>query len=286
VAGFVYEQDVLKFTMHGEGRVRYEASQWHYDFFIKDHLGNTRMVLTRQQQQNIYPAATLEGTASSGALNVEQGFYSVTPAQVVSKTFGSGHYNNNMGTSATPTVPNPNPQGNAAALSAKMYLLNTATQKMGLGITLKVMSGDNVNVYGRSQFASTTGTVTGSNNTVPAILGGLLGAPGNLGTQKGVGVNDINNTLNFNNITAITGSQPVGVGTNPKAGVCWILFDDQLNYVNAGFTRNTAGSGTNVLSQYNLNVPVTESGYLYVYCSNESLPAACLPAKAGQRQVL
>jgi hypothetical protein len=44
-----------------------------------------------------------------------------------------------MGTSATPTIPNPNAQGNAAALSTKMYRLSGTTQKTGLGVTLKVM---------------------------------------------------------------------------------------------------------------------------------------------------
>jgi hypothetical protein len=35
-----------------------------YDYFIKDHLGNVRMVLTEENRQDAYPAATME-TASS-----------------------------------------------------------------------------------------------------------------------------------------------------------------------------------------------------------------------------
>jgi RHS repeat-associated protein len=90
-----------------------------------------------------------------------------------------------------------------------------------------------------------------------------------VGTQKGISGADINTSINSSNITNLINSQSNGTGTNPKAGLCWILFDEQLNYANAGFIRNTSGSG-NISTLYNTNIPVTKSGYLYVYCSNES----------------
>ncbi|MEJ0105029.1 MAG: hypothetical protein WDO19_21855 [Bacteroidota bacterium] len=62
--------DRLQFIAHEEGRIRFTlipggtAGNLSYDYFLKDHLGNIRMVLTEEQQQDIYPAATLEGTYS------------------------------------------------------------------------------------------------------------------------------------------------------------------------------------------------------------------------------
>jgi len=69
INGFVYQQtdtitspgggvDTLQFTGHEEGRARFAfhkytngsiAYGWEYDFFEKDHLGNTRVVLTQQK---------------------------------------------------------------------------------------------------------------------------------------------------------------------------------------------------------------------------------------------
>jgi RHS repeat-associated protein len=101
------------------------------------------------------------------------------------------------------------------------------------------------------------------------ILSGFLSTPANVGGQKGIVASDINTSLNSGGIGTWLGSQSGGTGTNPKAGLCWILFDEQLNYANAGFIRNNNGTG-DILTQYNVNVPVTKNGYLYVYCSNES----------------
>lgn len=61
VAGFVYEQIntdtiALQFFGHEEGRVRKVDSIYVFDYMVKDHLGNVRMVLTDEQKQDIYQA--------------------------------------------------------------------------------------------------------------------------------------------------------------------------------------------------------------------------------------
>ncbi|MCR6722580.1 MAG: hypothetical protein NVV59_20310 [Chitinophagaceae bacterium] len=79
----------LQLIGHEEGRIRLlkeNASQPQlptgiaFDYFLKDHLGNVRMVLTDQKKQDIYPAATLEGSATTGAtsrLNHEHKYYKI-----------------------------------------------------------------------------------------------------------------------------------------------------------------------------------------------------------------
>ncbi|MBL7698670.1 MAG: hypothetical protein JNK79_10940, partial [Chitinophagaceae bacterium] len=75
--------DRLLYIMHEEGRIRYkpENTSFEYDYTIKDHLGNVRMVLTEELQTNYYPAATLEGTyTASGTpansmVNHEKNYY-------------------------------------------------------------------------------------------------------------------------------------------------------------------------------------------------------------------
>lgn len=63
--------DKLQFAAQEEGRIRalYDNAAapatitgFAYDYFIKDHLGNIRMLLTDEVKTIYYPAATLEGT--------------------------------------------------------------------------------------------------------------------------------------------------------------------------------------------------------------------------------
>jgi len=49
---------------------------------LKDHLGNVRMVLTEEQQQDIYPVATLEPTL----LPTETNFYTIDQSKIVPKS--------------------------------------------------------------------------------------------------------------------------------------------------------------------------------------------------------
>jgi len=48
IGGAVYQNDILQFFGTPDGRVRANTakSAWIYDYFLKDHLGNTRMMIT------------------------------------------------------------------------------------------------------------------------------------------------------------------------------------------------------------------------------------------------
>nr|NKR04335.1 hypothetical protein [Escherichia coli] len=150
LGGFVYENSVLQFLGHEEGRVRLNhnvsvssSTVFVYDYFVKDHLGNTRMVLTDEQQQDVYPVATFE----DGAVATESNYCTINTAAIVPNpsTLAPTYPNNN----GNPPY-NTNPTSNTTATSLKMYRLNGATgDKMGLGITLRVMAGDNVAIYGK-----------------------------------------------------------------------------------------------------------------------------------------
>ncbi len=63
INGIVYQDNVLQFIPQEEGRIRYRPAvdstatpaSFVYDYFIKDHLGNVRMVLTDELQTDKYP---------------------------------------------------------------------------------------------------------------------------------------------------------------------------------------------------------------------------------------
>ena len=104
---------------------------------LKDHLGNVRSVITEESKQDIYPAATLEGSRSNrtDAVYVENSYYTIDPNAIVDKSIATGitDYPNNNG------VPNNNPNSNTTANSQKLYMLNgNGEGKTGLGITLTV----------------------------------------------------------------------------------------------------------------------------------------------------
>jgi RHS repeat-associated protein len=302
LSGFVYESktysnaslaslnytDKLQFTGHEEGRVRFKElagsvpASLEYDYLLKDHLGSVRMVLTEEQQQDYYPATTFEGSTTAGAtslLNFEKQYYTIDNSKIVPKpwTNATFDYINNNG------IANPYPSGYTPAITAtstKVYKLNATTNtvadKTGLGIVLKVMAGDNVNIFGKSYHQK---PVAGYTNATTAVLvseiinafaaNGLVSGKGVTGTQI-TGQSGFPTTL-----AGLIGSQPAQDLNRPRASINWIVFDEQFKYVSGGFDMvGTAVDANGTIKTHNTstipNISVTKNGYIYVYCSNES----------------
>jgi RHS repeat-associated protein len=282
IGGFVYQNDTLQYIGDEEGKIRPlhpgKADTMYYDYFEKDQLGNTRVVLTDQLEQDTYPVATLEN--NSAALTVEESYYSIKSADTVGVSritgftnSGSNVYYNNNG---NPPY-NTNPSANTSAQNQVMYRLNAHTgDTIGLGITLKVMSGDAVDIYAKSFYHLNTGQTPNNNYLISAAVNSLIGA---FAATPAV--------LSFHGATAgglesSSSSTPAGLlnwldtvsnpgGSIPRAHVNWILFDDQFNPVasNCGYS-GVGGSPDVVNTIHPASVQVSKSGYLYVYCSNES----------------
>ncbi len=173
--------DKLQFINHEEGRLRYKPAtssashSYEYDYFIKDHLGNVRMMLTDEFKQDLYPAATLEGNINTNsypnAVAVEKDYYSIEQNMIVDLPAGMGTYQNQN------SVQNPNPYSNTTANSQKVYGLTSTTSAgvTGLGITLKVMSGDRIDIHGRSYWYSNSPIPTSTYPINPIdLLNGLF----------------------------------------------------------------------------------------------------------------
>ncbi|MBO9571017.1 MAG: hypothetical protein J7497_02225, partial [Chitinophagaceae bacterium] len=69
---FVYKNDTIEYFAHEEGRGRYdstqttgEATKFDFDYFLKDHLGSVRMVLTEEKDTVPYVPLTFEDTDAS-----------------------------------------------------------------------------------------------------------------------------------------------------------------------------------------------------------------------------
>jgi hypothetical protein len=139
---------------------------------IKDHLGNVRMVLTEELKKDKYPVASLE----TAKLGTEDDYYTIDQSKIVDANTVTAlpAYTNDNGIGNNPTdVPF------ETANSVKLYKLNSNENKTGLGITLKVMSGDRIDIHGKSYYFQNNTGGTAANNAVPVldILNGLLGGP-------------------------------------------------------------------------------------------------------------
>jgi RHS repeat-associated protein len=280
VGVFNYVNDTLLYILQEEGRIRPKtvnrSDTTFYDFFERDHLGNVRVVLTDEKKQDIYPAATVEKNSSS--INMLKNYYAINTADTIGtfriaswgNTTGNNYANNNGITNTDPYI-------TSNATSAIIYKLNGSTgDKTGLGITLKVMSGDVIDIFGKSFWHS---SVTISNNyPVSAVLTSLISAfagtnavttathnsAGSISSAINSSTADVN-ALKYLLDTAKTGSS-----SYPKAAINWILFDEQFNPVTTGSGFDFISTTPDAVKSHHNTVSIAKSGYLYIYCSNES----------------
>jgi RHS repeat-associated protein len=272
IAGTVYENDTLQLMSQEEGRIRPlrdmtgALTGFAFDYFLKDHLGNVRAVVTDEVQQDRYPTATLEGTGTGSAAAQEQAYYDINSNYIVPRPAAVPNYTNDNGTN------NPNTFGNRTANSEKMYKLHAASNKTGLGMVLKVMSGDRLNLLAKSWYKRNTGTtVSNAPFTATELLQSFIGQGGNPATQHGatLGMLTGNTTGTLNPVALFSNNNAPG-SNNVKAGLCYILFDEQFKYVSGGYDPVNANDTGGLKNHFLQQVAVPKNGYLYMYCSNES----------------
>jgi RHS repeat-associated protein len=250
----------LLFIGQEEGRIRFEEAsnavcpaqpaRLFYDYFLKDHLGNVRMVLTEQAEKRCYISATVEDATWAS----ESQLYNIVDSRRELKS-------NTAGASGYPSFGN------------KFYRTNGAvtSEKTGLGVVLKVMKGDQVTITAESFYNLPSGNA-GAPLTMAAsdLFNALVGSSG-FPLAKGLTGSDVNTILN-NPANANTFINSHNAPTNrAKAAVNWVLFDEQMRFVAGDYDEVQTGGGyKNHLKFFNNPVTVSGSGYLYIYVSNES----------------
>lgn len=278
------QPESLLYAAHEEGRARIvyplfgQPPYYAFDYFVRDNLGNVRVTLSDELQQDTYPAATLE----TGGIATEQKFYNIiNDANHVIPTsslpwWGSVSGNNYQNNNGLP-VP-PDPTTNPTAASTKLYKLNGATgDRFGMGIALKVMAGDVINIFGRSVWHNNGQTTNNSSYAITSILSSFINAfagtnavvGGSKGTVNGTILNGNTNTTGP--LTSLLNGVPTPSGQTPKAYINWILFDEQFKPVTGGNGVDPISTAADVIKAHTLTgINITKSGYLYIYCSNES----------------
>ncbi|RFM29176.1 RHS repeat-associated core domain-containing protein [Deminuibacter soli] len=263
LGGFVYENNHLQFFGHEEGRVRVlrdgsgTTTGYAYDYFLKDHLGNTRTVLTDEFSNQRY-LATVEPQ------------YRTTELQLFNDQLAQTARNKSE-------IPGFDTDPNNTTVTWLKNDGQDGTPKIGPGILLKVMAGDQISISAQAWYRNQDHQP--ANNTVASNLatqvvnlftGEVAGAGGHFNaTNLGTGTSSLLNApvQGFVSTEATDDSRP-------KAFLNWIVLDEEQlkNRTDVSGYRQIPVVGANetykVLQSGNLTIPV--NGYIYIYESNVS----------------
>jgi len=277
IGPFVYQQsdtitnpgggvDTLQFISHEEGRTRWafhkyingsSGYKFEYDFFEKDHLGNTRILLTQQRDTANY-LASMEGA------------YRTTESQLFANLSATAYPRASVaGYPTNLTFTNPNDS------VSKVDYNGTTGQKTGPSLLLKVMSGDTVNIGVQSYY--NTGSGSTNNSSFSDVLNSLASGLVNLtGGAHGLVSNLTAGTSNvYAGVTSFLSANETSTTGYPKAYLNWVFLDNQFNYVSSLSGSIQAASSIHPAGTLNTLAPgspllLNKSGYLYIWVSNET----------------
>jgi len=234
ISGFVYQEidtilypgsgvQTLQFVGHEEGRARWAfhkylngatAYGWEYDFFEKDHLGNTRVLLTQQKDTGFYKA-----TMEAAYRNTENALFYNIPQTSYPRVSVSGYPvtdNSSLGTNPNDSVARVNGNG----------------PKVGPGIILKVMAGDRVDIgveYYYNSLSNTNNPNLSASDLINSVASGLVSLTG--GTHGSF--SDLSSATGpvFGALSSFLSANNGALSGKPTAYLNWILLDNQFKYV-------------------------------------------------------
>ncbi|RFM26424.1 hypothetical protein DXN05_19535 [Deminuibacter soli] len=250
------------FTDQEEGRVRVlwdgtgNATGYAYDYFLKDHLGNVRTVFIDEKNSQRYLA-----TVEPQYRTTEQKLFSNQLIQTTRSKSEIPGFDNDPNNTAITWLKNDGSDG---------------SPKIGPGILLKVMAGDQIVISAQAWYRNQDHQP--ANNE---LVNNLASQVVNLFTGEVAGAGGHFNTSNLGSGTGSLLNAPIQEFVNsettddsrPKAYLNWIMLDEELltkQSISSYIQIPVIGANENykVLQSGNLTMPV--NGYIYIYESNVS----------------
>ncbi len=251
----IYVNDVINNILHSEGKARRVGTgnpvSYAYDFFVKDHLGNVRSLVTAEEVpfQNYFAThelayANMENLVFDNMLLVNQ------PRP------GASNYDNNR----------------AAKLDAA-----DPDKRIGTALLMHVMAGDKFSVSAEAYYS---GDTTGQHGTVSpqdmlaSITDLLMNNQGGSSSTEGLPAEEVipgaftatNYTGTFQGL--LDNMTDPG---HPKSYLNYMVFDENMNLVpeQSGALQIGAAGSWHTLETLN-DIEITQGGYLSVFISNAS----------------
>lgn len=265
-----------------EGRIRYAIQpnntiDYEYDWFIKDHLGNTRMVLTEQPT----PSPTFQYKASFEDLPTVK----VTREDIAKEKALFGEDVLSPTRNPLPTELKDKDPGNK-----KCALLKPGNNGKVPYKILKVNAGDKFNIGVQYYYRQQASKVSNKNireDILNNLLTGILGM-GNAATNAAKAGSTLQPNLisspysTSNALRRFTDddNQQQLPGNRPRAYLNYVLMDTAMQFIKGGALRvgemDAAEPGWKNLVQN--DIEATQAGYFLVYISNEEQPTANMNA--------
>jgi hypothetical protein len=234
---------MIDFIMTDEGRAVPGTSvgDYDYEYFVKDHLGNTRAVVTTADNTTTFTA----NMESENAVQEESEFKNVAETRHTDQAKDYLQDGNEI---------------------AHLYPGQTDGNghSVGPAISLYVRPGDQVNM---EAFVTYTGTASGNQGT-DALAAALASGFGYSALMP-----ETNYIFDFFNegLALFTGTREENAN-EPIISISYLLFDENFGLIDYGWEQ--VGSGDqmgNGFEKLDRQVDVKDEGYMYIYVSNESL---------------
>jgi RHS repeat-associated protein len=234
----------LAFMQMPEGRVVKKDTSWTYEYFLRDHLGNNRVVFSYTNAVDEYKATMELSTQSTE----ESQFDNLPATRSLQPSY------NHTAKSYLNITPN------------EVAETNGYTSKpVGPAKVLQVNTGDVITSTVYARYTAGTGGSTAVISTLLAAVTGAYGLTSGEAAYTGFS----------NNLPAIAGGLTANTNV-PKAYLIYILFKSDYSGYQIGYqmVSSAALAGFEMLST-SVTVPSAyNNGYLYIYTANESNVAA------------
>ncbi len=262
IGAAIYDNDALQLISHAEGCIRpLTAGGFTYDYFMKDHLGNVRIVLAENNPPQQLYLASMEPEKAEA----ENALFSNIDASRTDKPVGY------------PEDPHTDKNAFVAKLNGK-----DADRRIGPSLVLKVKSGDTVRL-GTKAFYKSQGPNKAQKTSAPAadMAAALVRAFGNPGAaaaadhtaSEGNNGTPFNNNFVNNSWDRLKERDPKSPANpdRPRAYLNFVLFDEDFNLVEGSSgVEQVAATPDELQTLAQDNVIMEKSGFLYVYTSNET----------------